>query len=324
MDRHFSFCFLLVLAALVGASTVQAQELPNRPIRFVVGFAGGGSTDAMARIIAERLSQRIGRSVVVENNAGASGRLAAEQVKKSEPDGTTVLVGNIGMVVLAPVTFRQLSYDPLRDFEPVIRAADFQLAMAAAAHTNARDTASLISWLKQNGDKANVGVPLQASLSHLTALRFLEAAKVQATVVVYRGSALATQDMLGGRLAGSAAAVGDFIEQHRAGTMRIIGVSGTSRAPSLPDVPTFAEAGLKGLEGNGWNGFLLPAGTPKAIVDLYSREIAAVVAQPDVVRRLDQLGFVPSAPNSPAEFGATIRSEMESWRPVVRAAGLEQ
>lgn len=313
-----------LLFAAFGASGVAAQELPSGPVKFVVGFAAGGSTDAMARIIGEKLSERIRRSVVVENNAGASGRLAAEQVKKAAPDGSTLLVGNIGMVVLAPVTFRQLSYDPLRDFEPVIRATDFQLVVTAAKHTGARNVAELVAWLKQNHDKANLGVPLQASLSHLTGLRFLDSAGVAATTIVYRGTALAMQDLLGERLALATGAVGDFIEQHRAGAMRIVGVSGTDRAPSLPDVATFGEAGLKGMEGNGWNGFLLPVGTPKAIVEMYAREIAAVVAHPDVAKRLDQLGFVPSPPNGPAEFAAIIRSEMETWRPVVKAAGLEQ
>jgi tripartite-type tricarboxylate transporter receptor subunit TctC len=315
---------LAVLIAVMAPMALSAQTLPSGPVKFVVGFAGGGSTDAMARIIAEKLSERIGRNVIVENNAGASGRLAAEQVKKAAPNGSTVLVGNIGMIVLAPVTFKELSYDPLRDFAPVVRAADFQLVVAASQATGASDLPGLIRWLKENPDKANVGVPLQASLSHLTALRFVEAAGAPATMVVYRGSAMATQDMLGGRLAAGVAAVGDFVEQHRAGSMRIVGVSGVKRAPSLPDVPTFAEGGLKGLEGNGWNGFLLPAGTPAPIVELYNREIQAVVALPEVAQRLDQLGFVVPPPNTPADFAATIKSEMDAWRPLVKAAGLEQ
>jgi tripartite-type tricarboxylate transporter receptor subunit TctC len=309
-------------AALIPAS--YAQELPPGPVRMQVGFAAGGSTDAMARIIAEKLSERIGRSIVVENNAGASGRLAAESVKRAAPDGSTLLVGNIGMVVLAPVTFKTLSYDPLTDFEPVARAADFQMALAAAPVTGAKDVAGFVSWMKANPDKANMAVPLQASLSHLTALRFVEAAGIKSEMVIYRGTALAMQDLLSGRLPGSAAAVADFAEQHRAGTLKVLAVSGTKRSTALPDVPTFGEAGMKGFEGNGWNGFLLPAGTPKAIVERYNREILDIVRQPDVEARLAQLGFVVPEPHTPAEFAATIKAGQDSWRPLVKAAGLEQ
>lgn len=301
-----------------------AQPAGTAPIKFVVGFASGGSTDAMARIIAERLGQRIGRQIVVENNAGASGRLAAEQVKRADPDGLNMLVGNIGMIALAPVTFRNLSYDPLRDFAPTIRAADFQIALAASPHTGATNLAALVAWLKANGSQANVGAPLQASLSHLTALRFAAASGSAAAVVIYRGSALALPDMLGGRIAGTVAAVGDFIEQHRAGAIRIVAVSGASRSPSLPDVATFAEQGIGDLGGNGWNGFLLPRGVAPELVGFFNREIAATIAEPAVAEKLAGLGFVQPAANTPAEFAATIASEIEAWRPVVKAAGLEQ
>ena len=323
---HVRQLLALVLAGLSLAYSrpAAAQELPPGPVRFIVGFAAGGSTDAMARIIADKLGARIGRSVVVENNAGASGRLAAEQVRKASPDGSTVLVGNIGMVVLAPVTFKDIPYDPLRDFEPVIRAADFQLVVAAAQETGAKDLQSFVAWLRANRERANLGVPLQASLSHLTALRFVEAVEAPATMVIYRGSALMMQDLLGGRVAGGVAAAGDFAEQHRAGTVRILAASGQRRPPSLDDVPTFSELGVKGLDPNGWNGFLLPAGTPKPIVERFNREIQAVLANPEVVARLEALGFVVPPPNTPEAFAEDIKRGMESWRPLVAAAGLQQ
>jgi tripartite-type tricarboxylate transporter receptor subunit TctC len=324
MHRRSLIALALAALGLPLAAAAPAQELPSGPVRFVVGFAAGGSTDAMARIVADKLGERIGRQVIVENNAGASGRLAAEQVRKAAPNGATVLVGNIGMVVLAPVTFKDIPYDPLRDFAPVIRAADFQLVVAAAAETGAKDLKSFVAWLRANRDKANLGVPLQASLSHLTALRFAEAVEAPATMVVYRGSAIMMQDLLGGRLAGGVAAAGDFAEQHRSGTMRIVAASGLRRPPSLDDVPTFAELGVKDLDANGWNGFLLPAGTPKPIVERYNREIQAVLASPDVVARLETLGFVVPPPNTPEAFAEDIRSGMESWRPLVQAAGLQQ
>lgn len=325
MNRRSILNLAAVSALAFGlAVPASAQTLPQGPVKMLVGFAAGGSTDVMARIIGEKLSQRIGRSVIVENNAGASGRLAAEQVKKAAPDGMTVLVGNIGMVVLAPVTFKNLSYDPLADFEPVVRAADFQLAVAATKETGAADVAGFVQYLKQNPDKANIAVPLQASLSHLTGLRFAQASGAKAEMVVFRGMALAMQDLLAGRLSGAVATVADFSEQHRAGTMKVLAVSGAKRAPALPDVPTFTEAGIKGFESNGWNGFLLPKGTPQPIIDLYNREIAAIVASPEIAQRYEQLGFIAPEANSPADFAGAIKSGMDAWRPLVEAAGLQQ
>lgn len=320
--------FLSMAAATAAGSVLPrmatAQELPSGPIRMVVGFAAGGSTDAMARLIGERLSQRLGRSVIIENNAGASGRLAAEQVKKAAPDGSTVLVGNIGLVVLAPVTFKSLPYDPLADFEPVVRAADFQLAVAASKESGTSDLKSFADWLGKNPDKANIAVPLQASLSHLTGLRFVDAINAKVEMVVFRGMALAMQDLLAGRLSGAVASVADFSEQHRAGALKVVGVTGTKRAPALPDVPTLGEAGIKGFDSNGWNGYLLPKGTPRPIVELYNREIAAIVATPEIAQRYEQLGFIAPEPNTPPEFATAIKTGMETWAPLVEAAGLRQ
>lgn len=324
MNRRHILRLAAAALALSLTAPASAQSLPPGPIRMVVGFAAGGSTDAMARIIGEKLSQRLGRSVIVENNAGASGRLAAEQVKKAPADGLTILVGNIGMVVLAPVTFKNLSYDPLVDFEPVVRAADFQLAVAATKETGASDMAGFVQWLKQNPDKANIAVPLQASLSHLTGLRFAQASGAKAEMVIFRGMALAMQDLLAGRLSGAVATVADFSEQHRAGTMQVMAVSGTRRAPALPEVPTFTEAGLKGFESNGWNGYLLPKGTPQPVVELYNREITAIVASPEIAQRYEQLGFIAPEPNTPAAFASAIKAGMDAWRPLVEAAGLQQ
>ncbi len=322
--RHLLGLAAMSALAINAAAPAGAQPLPPGTIRMVVGFAAGGSTDAMARLIGEKLSRRLGRSVIVENNAGASGRLAAEQVKKAPADGLTVLVGNIGMVVLAPVTFKSLSYDPLADFEPVVRAADFQLAVAAARETGAGDMAAFVQWLKQHPDKANIAVPLQASLSHLTGLRFAQSSGAKAEMVIFRGMSLAMQDLLAGRLSGAVATVADFSEQHRAGTLKVLAVSGTRRAPALPDVPTFAEAGIKGFESNGWNGYLLPKGTPQPIVELYNREIAAIVASPEIAQRYEQLGFIAPEINTPADFAKAIKSGMDAWRPLVEAAGLQQ
>ncbi|HEV7260661.1 MAG TPA: tripartite tricarboxylate transporter substrate-binding protein [Bosea sp. (in: a-proteobacteria)] len=325
MDRRQFIGSAAAAATGLGLSvSASAQDLPPGPIRMIVGFAAGGSTDAMARLIGERLSQRLNRSVIIENNAGASGRLAAEQVKKAAPDGSTVLIGNIGLVVLAPVTFKSLSYDVFADFEPVVRAADFQLAVAASQQAGAVDLAGFIDWLKKNSDKANLAVPLQASLSHLTGLRFVEAVGAKVEMVVFRGMALAMQDVLAGRLSGAVATVADFSEQHRAGTLKVMAVSGAGRSPALPDVPTFTQAGIKGFESNGWNGYLLPKGTPQAIVELYNREISAIVASPEIAQRYEQLGFVAPEPNTPAQFAATIKAGMDAWRPLVAAAGLQQ
>jgi len=298
-----------------------AQELPQGPVRIVAGFAAGGSSDSMARIVADRLKDILGRTVIVENVAGAGGRLAAEQVKAATPDGTRILLANTVMMSLAPLVFKDLRYGPLEDFAPVAKAAEYQIVLAVGEMTKARSFAELRTWLETNRDKASYGVPAAGSLPHLYALEVARSAGLSMTMVPYRGGAPMAQALAGGHLAMGFSASSDFAEQHRSGLLRIVAQSGSRRNPVLPDVETFSEAGVSGAEENGWNGFFLPKGASPALVDRYTAAIREALSDAQVSERLAAVGFLVSFAAGP-DLARQIGAEQARWKPVVAVAGV--
>lgn len=310
------------LAALSGLAA-RAQALPAGPVRIVAGFPAGGSSDAMARLIAERLEAALGRRFIVENKAGAGGRIAAEEVKNAPPDGSVLLLANTSMMVLAPVTFTDIRYDAANDFAPVARLADFQVALATGQMTGARTLADLMAFARANPDKATFGVPAAGSLPHLTGLAFAAASGVPMQPVVFQGGAPIAQALLGGHLAMGLGASADYAGQHQSGAMRIVGMTGTRRHPSLPDVPTFAEAGIRGLEDTAWSALFLPKGATPALAETLRAAIQAALAAPDVIARLEAQAFLVNY-GAPAEVARQIVEEQARWRPVVERAGLRR
>ena len=309
-------------AALV-VTAAPAQELPPGPIRIVAGFAAGGSSDAMARIVGDKIKDSLGRTFVIENVAGASGRLAAEQVKNAPPDGSRILLANTVIMSLAPIVFSDMRYDSLADFLPIGRTGEYPLALASGPLTGAKTFAELLAWVKANPDRANYGVPAAGSLPHLYALQVATSAGSPMTMVAFRGGAQVAQAITGGHVAMGYSAASDLAEQHTGGLLRILALSGTLRHPRLPDVPTFAEVGLAGVEENGWNGFFLPKGTPPAIVNRYAAAMAEALKDKDVIEKLERLGFLVTFADGPA-LAKQIAAEQEKWRPVVKAANLAQ
>jgi tripartite-type tricarboxylate transporter receptor subunit TctC len=211
MNRRAALAMLGVATALPAARPAMAQ---TGAVRIVAGFAAGGSSDAMARLIAERMGELTGRRVIVENRAGAGGRLAAEEVRRAAPDGTTLLLANTSMMVLAPITINDIRYDPVADFAPVAGLADFQVALATGPMTAAKTLADLLAWARSNPEKANYGVPAAGSLPHLTGLEFAKAAGSPMQVVLFQGGAPISQQIIGGHLAMGLGASADFAEQH--------------------------------------------------------------------------------------------------------------
>jgi tripartite-type tricarboxylate transporter receptor subunit TctC len=310
------------LAALVSAGA-QAQELPSGPIRIVAGFAPGGSSDAMARIVGDKIKDTLGRTVVIENTPGASGRLAAEQIKNAPPDGSRILLANTVIMSLAPIVFSDTRYDPVKDFVAIGRTGEYPLALATGEMTRAKTLSELLDWVRANPDKANYGVPAAGSLPHLYALKVAESAKLPMTMVAFRGGAQVAQAITGGHVAMGYSAASDLAEQHRGGLLKLLAVSGLQRHPRLQDVPTFAESGIAGVEENGWNGFFLPKGTPPAIVARYAAAMAEALRDKDVVDKLEKLGFLVTFADG-AALEKQIAMEQEKWRPVVKAANLNQ
>lgn len=307
-------------AAVPAAAWGQAPFAFSGPITIVVPFPPGGSSDLMARLVAERIAPRLGRPVVVENRAGAGGRIGARAVQAAPADGSRLLLANTAVMVLTPLAFADAGYDPIGGFAPVAGAAAFAAGMATGPMTGARDLAELTAWLRANRERANVGVPAFGSIPHLTAIAYGRAIEVPLTVALYRGGAPIAQDLVAGQIPVGMSAAADFASLHQGGQLRLIAVTGTRRAPGLPDVPTFAEAGLSGFEANAWNGFFAPAGTPAPAIAALNEAIVAALSEQEMVQRLEQVALI-AEPSSPETLGGWITRDRATFAPLIEAAG---
>lgn len=309
----------LALAVLVAVPAV-AQTTIKGPVRILVGFAAGGSSDIAARLIAEKLKDELALPVIVENKLGAGGRIAAEALKNAPPDGSTLLLTPVVIPVLAPLVYKQLSYDPAKDFAPVAQVATYQFACAVGPQHPARDVAGLIAWLKANPAQANFGSPAPGSLPHFFGLMVGNATGVEMVHVPYKGGAPLATDLMGGQIPVGIDALSDMMELHRAGRIRIIATSGTKRSPLLPDVATFREQGFTSVEGAGWIGVYAPAKTPRAVIDLLSAHMVKIMQMADVRARFLNLGYEPTG-TTPEELTAIMAADTARWGPIIKASG---
>ena len=309
---------ILWLASGVVAATAQAY--PHKPVRIVVGFTAGGPTDAIARIVAQRLSDSLGQQFVVENIGGAGGNTAAGQVARATPDGYTIMAISTGFVV-NPSLYAKVPYDPIKDFAPITLVAASPNIVVVNPSVPAKTLAELVQLVRDNPGKYSFAGPGVGSTPHLGGELFRLAFNLDLVHVPFTGAAPAVQATIGGHTPIAFTALPSSFSAIQAGQVRALGVAASERAPAIPDVPTYAEQGIKDQEADTITGIVAPAGTPKEIVDLLYREIAKAVAQPDVKERLAALGFRPVA-NKPEEFGARIKLEMEKWGKVVRDAKL--
>jgi tripartite-type tricarboxylate transporter receptor subunit TctC len=317
--RVLAYCIAWACLMLAGAA--HAQTLPfEGPVRLICPYPPGGSSDTLARLVAEKMQGSLGRPVIVENKTGAGGRIAAEHMKTVPKDGSHILIANIVMMVLNPIV-EKVGYDPVADFAPISLAGDYQIPLATGKLTGAKDFAELAAWFKANPGKANYGVPAPGSLPHLYGLQIARAAGVPMVMVPFRGGAPIAAALIGGELPAGLAAAADFAAQHRGGALRIVAFSGTKRMPALPDVPTFGELGLKGFDENGWNGFFAPAGAPPAVVARYNEAVVAALKDPVVISKLETLGFQITS-STPEELGRQLVEERKKWQPLLQEAGV--
>jgi tripartite-type tricarboxylate transporter receptor subunit TctC len=305
---------------LSGIPASSAQHYPGRPVRVVVGFPAGGPTDAIARIVAQKLSDKLGQQFFVENIGGAGGNTAAGQVGRATPDGYTIMAISTGFVV-NPSLYARVPYDPIKDFAPVTLVAVSPNVVVVNPSVPAKTLPELIKLIKENPGKYSFAGPGVGSTPHLGGELFRLAYNLDLVHVPFTGAGPAVQATVGGHTPIAFTALPSSLSAIQAGQLRVLGVAATERAAGLPDVPTFAEQGIKDQEADTLTGIVAPAGTPKEIVDLLYREIAAAVAEPDVKERLTVLGFKAVA-NKPDEFGARIKLEIEKWGKVVRDAKL--
>jgi tripartite-type tricarboxylate transporter receptor subunit TctC len=306
------------LASGVAAAT--AQGYPNKPVRIVVGFTAGGPTDAIARIVAQKLSDSLGQQFVVENIGGAGGNTAAGQVARATPDGYTIMAISTGFVV-NPSLYAKVPYDAIKDFAPVTLVAVSPNVVVVNPSVPAKTLPELVQLIRDNPGKYSFAGPGVGSTPHLGGELFRLAFNLDLVHVPFAGAGPAVQATVGGHTPIAFTALPPSLSAIQAGQLRALGIAATKRAAGLPDVPTFAEQGIKDQDADTLTGIVAPAGTPKEIVDLLYREIAKAVSQPDVKERLTTLGFDAVA-NTPDEFGARIRLEIDKWGKVVRDAKL--
>jgi tripartite-type tricarboxylate transporter receptor subunit TctC len=308
----------MLLLPTVTASS--AQNYPTRPVRVVVGFPAGGPTDAIARIVAQKLSDHLGHQFFVENVGGAGGNTAAGQVARVTPDGYTIMAISTGFVV-NPSLYARVPYDPLKDFAPVTLVAVSPNVVVVNPQVPAKTLPELVQLIRDNPGKYGFAGPGVGSTPHLGGELFRLAFKLDLVHVPFTGAAPAIQATIGGHTPIAFTALPPALSAVQSGQLRALGVASTERAAGMPDVPTFAEQGINDQDADTLTGIVAPAGTPKEIVDVLYREIAGIVAQPDVKERLTVLGFKPVA-NTPDQFAARIKLEIEKWGKVVHDAKL--
>ena len=311
---------LLVSAACIAAAPAGAAEYPARPIRLLVGFAPGGGTDTTARAISQKLTASLGQQVVVDNRPGASGSIAAEITAKATPDGYTVLLSTIAALAVNPSLYEKMAYDPIRDLAPVTRAADSTNFLVVHPSVPAKSVKDVIALAKSR--PLNCGSSGVGGAGHLALELFNLQAGTKIVHVPYKGGGPAIIDLLAGNINLIFATGASSINHVKAGKIRALGVTTARRSALAPQLPTIAEAGLPGFEANNWNGVVVPAKTPRPIINRLNREFTAALSLPDIKSFLFNQGL-DAAPSTPEAFASYIKSETAKWAKVIKAAGIK-
>lgn len=307
-----------LLALCAGASVFGHAAAQGDRITLLVGFPAGGAGDIIARLVAEKMAGPLGATVIVENKPGAGGRIATDALKNAPADGKTVLITPLAPIVIAPLTFRKLKYNPETDFVPVAHLVKFPLAIAVGGESPHKTLNELAAWLKANPQKASFGTPAAGSQLHFLGLMFAQAIKVDMTHVPYLGGAPLITDLIGGSVP---AGIDQFpIEFHKTGKIRLLAVSSPTRSPLMPDVPTFKEQGFPTVVGDAWFGAYMHAKTPAPIVKRIGDAMVAAVQQPDVKQKLAAAGLDATGLTA-SEFAAQVAADRARWKPVVEASG---
>jgi len=319
--RFISFGAAAAALALLCAPVAQAQGYPIRPLRVVVPYAAGGSTDVLARIVGQKLTEALGQPVVVDNRTGAGTLIATEIVAHAAPDGHTLLMATPPLTV-APALYQKVPFDIARDFAAVTNIAATSNVLVVHPSLPAHSVRELVVLASVNPGKYTFGSSGVGGASHLATELFRSMAGVELLHVPYKGGSVAVTDLLGGRLALMFANLTTIQSHIKTGKVRALAIGTAQRSPVVPGLPTIAEAGVPGYEANNWNGVVVPAGTPGAVVERLQREIRTIVNAPDIRDKLLQSAFEPIA-DTPAEFARYLAAERIKWAKVVRDAGIK-
>ena len=315
------FALLLALPALTAPSAM-AQQYPSKPIVLVVPFAPGGTSELISRLVAQKLTERLGQQVVVENRPGAAGNIAMEQVARAAPDGYTLILGHIGTLAVNPAMFPKLPYDAIKDFAPVSLIAAVPNIVTVNPTVPAKTLKEFLDLARAKPGSINYGSAGNGSAGHLAMEYLKRIAKADMVHVPYKGTGPMLTDLLAGQTQATFTGSSPLIPHIKSGKLRALAVGSAVRIPSLPEVPTVAESGFAGFETAQWYGIIAPAKTPPAIIQKLSVEIAQVMKQPDVIARLSGDGTVMIG-STPNEFAAYISKEMKRWGEVVHDANIK-
>lgn len=316
-----SLWLVVSLLTVPGAAipAVRAAEYPVRPIRVIVPFPAGGNADILARIMAQKMSEAWKQNVVVDNRAGAAGIIGAEAVAKSAPDGYTLLMGTTGTQTTNPAVYSKLPYDSLRDFAPVSNFADSPFLLVAHPSLPVRTVKEVIALAKARPGQLHYASFGPGSSAHLVGEMLRSTTRIEIVHVAYKGGPPALADLIGGHIEMMFNLLPIVVPHVKSGRLRAIAVTASKRAPALPDVPTFAEAGIPDFEAGSWYGVLAPAGTPKEIIAKLSSEISRILSLADVRQRLAAEGAEPIG-NTPEQFAEQIRRDLARWAKIARDA----
>ena len=310
-----------VVAFAALATVASAQPYPSKPIRIVVPFPAGGTTDILARAVAAKLSETTGQPAVVDNRPGAGGNIGAELVAKSAPDGYTFLMGTVGTHAINPGLYAKMPYDHVKDFAPVILVAGVPNVLVVNPALPVNSVQELIAYIKANPGKVNFASSGSGTSIHLSGELFKTMTGLQMTHVPYKGSAPALQDLVGGQVQIMFDNLPSSLALIKGGKLKALAVTSAERSSALPDVPTVAEAGLPGFEASSWFGLLAPAGTPKEAIAKINGEVAKWLATPEAKEKLASQGAIAASGLTPEDFQKHIASETTKWAKVVKESG---
>ena len=324
MRRTIAMIAAVLAATLACGSGARAQTYPSRPITMIVPFPPGGATDAIARILNERLRQALGQPVIIENIGGAGGSIGVQRVVRSAPDGYTLNLGQLGSHVMNGAALT-LNYDLLKDLEPVSMIAANPQIVATRSGFPANNLRELIAWLKANPDKASVATVGAGSPSHVSAVYFANATGTRLNLVPYRGGGPAMQDLVANQVDLMIIQVAEAVAQAQAGRLKAFAVTAKARLPGAPDIPTVDEAGMPGMYISFWHGLWMPRGVPKDILAKVNAAVVETLADPAVQKRLAAMHqeIPPREQQTPEGLAAYQKAEIEKWWPIIKAAGIK-
>ena len=320
--RSGLICCLVFLTAFAGAADAQAAEFPTRPIKLVIPYAAGGPTDIFGRLVAEYLAKNLKQAVFVENKAGAQGAIGADMVAHAEPDGYTLLGTSGSVIILNPLLYRKLSYDPAKELRMLALVTEVPVVLCVHPSVPANNLAEFVAYAKANPGKLNFGSSGTGSFTHLAAEMFKQMAGIEMTHIAYKGAAPALQDVMSGNIQLMFESVSLALPQVRSGMLRPLGISSAQRHSDLPDVPTIAESGYPDYFVNVWNGIAVPANLPDEVTRILTDGLDRVMNDPAFRASLEKLGYTALRPRSAAAIAAFMDAERVRWSGVIKAQNI--